>query len=69
MWAAGFSAALLKKRSSATVPLADATEGHDLQADKGLPKVQNAEPLLEAMFLSILEKFFSYILPLPVLNR
>lgn len=69
VWAAGFSAALLKKRSSATVPLADATEGHDPPADKGLQEVQNAESLLEAMFLSILEKFFSYILPLPVLNR
>ncbi|KAF9609606.1 hypothetical protein IFM89_017701 [Coptis chinensis] len=69
VWAAGFSAALLKKRSSATLPSEEAIR-HELQIDDGISKLQETEPLLvETLLLSSLEKFFSFVLKLPDVNR
>ncbi|KAF6136326.1 hypothetical protein GIB67_042811 [Kingdonia uniflora] len=70
VWAAGFSAALLKKRSSSTLPSSEATEGPELQTNNSVPKVQENDPLLvETVLLSILEKFFYFILKFPDINR
>ncbi|KAF5200398.1 alpha/beta-Hydrolases superfamily protein [Thalictrum thalictroides] len=70
VWAAGFSAALLKKRSSATLPSDQGIERQELQPDKGSSKVQDAEPLLlETLVLAGLEKFFCFILKMPDVNR
>ncbi|KAL6993561.1 hypothetical protein U1Q18_011675 [Sarracenia purpurea var. burkii] len=57
VWAAGFTAALLKKRSSS---VAEAGEGN----------VQQKEPwLLETVFLLVFEKLFSFLLNLPDVNQ
>ncbi|XP_077244337.1 alpha/beta-Hydrolases superfamily protein [Tasmannia lanceolata] len=64
VWAAGFAAALLKKRSSLTY------EGDAFDEEKNKLQVQDDKlPLLETVFLSILEKFFSILLKLPDVNR
>lgn len=70
VWAAGFSAALLKKRGSSILP----SEGFIRKAngstpDKSISNLEEDEPLfIEAMLLAVLEKFFSFILKLPEVN-
>ena len=75
VWASGFSAALLKKRSSATKPalLKDETkEGVTVEA-ASLGSVANLEVGgangLEIAVQSVLEGFFSLFLKLPAINR
>ncbi|CAI9110802.1 OLC1v1010889C1 [Oldenlandia corymbosa var. corymbosa] len=68
VWAAGFTAALLKKYSSSAYP---SVEQGDLNAlEKGMDTSKIGKPLLiETMLLSALEKFFSYILNLREVNQ
>ncbi|EEF40834.1 conserved hypothetical protein [Ricinus communis] len=64
VWAAGFSAALLKKSSSAIHPLAEIKH----QAIK-LNMQENKSPLVEVLVLAVLEKLFSKMLKLPDVER
>ncbi|XP_071724119.1 uncharacterized protein [Rutidosis leptorrhynchoides] len=60
VWAAGFGAALLKKRSSATYPMAETRES------RGIDKLVQEQPaMIETMLLSFLEKLFSVLLKFP----
>lgn len=69
IWAAGFSAALLKKQSSSTYVLAEPAEGK-FDGDMNKSHMQQDRPnLYEATLLSILEKFFTIILSLPSVNK
>ncbi|XP_062000663.1 uncharacterized protein LOC133717916 isoform X1 [Rosa rugosa] len=70
VWAAGFSTAIMKKRSSLAKP---AVETKELNASGGaasLSKVQEEEPpAIETMLLLVLEKLFSLILKLPDVDK
>uniref|UniRef100_A0A7C9E8I8 Transmembrane protein 53 n=1 Tax=Opuntia streptacantha TaxID=393608 RepID=A0A7C9E8I8_OPUST len=67
VWAAGFAAALLKKRSIAIHPLSEAIEP---DKDRNQEKPHDKDPLLtEAALLFILEKLFGFLLKLPDVNR
>lgn len=69
MWAAGFSAALLKKSSSSAYPLVEVTEQNEPKSEVYSSKVQGKERLIiETMLLSVLEFFFSVLLKLPDVN-
>lgn len=69
MWAAGFSAALLKKSSSSAYPLVKVTERNEPKSEVDSSKVQGKERLIiETMLLSVLEFFFSVLLKLPDVN-
>ncbi|XP_043709988.1 transmembrane protein 53-B [Telopea speciosissima] len=69
VWAAGFSAAILKKRSSSTSPSVNDI-GQESESDKSVAKMPEKEPpFLEMALLSVLVKFFSVILKLPDVNR
>lgn len=68
VWAAGFGAALLKKRNTATYPSVEATEDPD--KDKDRDKLQDEDPLMtEATLLLILEKLFCFLFKLPDVNQ
>nr|DAD48382.1 TPA_asm: hypothetical protein HUJ06_018319 [Nelumbo nucifera] len=69
VWAAGFSAAILKKRSSSTYYSEEAVEGNGSENDKITSKMQAETPLIEAALLTILNKFFSVILKIPDVNQ
>ncbi|GMI94052.1 hypothetical protein like AT2G18245 [Hibiscus trionum] len=61
VWAAGFTAAILKKQSSLVSGLESAVTDS---------KLQKEEPgMIEAVLLSALEKFFASILNMPNVNR
>ncbi|XVF17923.1 hypothetical protein REPUB_Repub10bG0166600 [Reevesia pubescens] len=61
VWAAGFAAAIMKKRNSSINGLESAV------ADS---KLQKEEPeMIEAVLLSVLEKFFTFILSMPDVER
>ncbi|XP_022751394.1 transmembrane protein 53-like isoform X2 [Durio zibethinus] len=61
VWAGGFGAAILKKRSSSINGLESAVTDS---------KLQKEEPgMIEAVLLSALEKFFGYALNMPDVNR
>lgn len=75
VWASGFSAALLKKRSSATKPAllnGEVKEGVSMEAAT-FGSITNLEVgganSLETAVLSVLEGFFSLFLKLPAINR
>ncbi|XP_058092069.1 uncharacterized protein LOC131237962 isoform X3 [Magnolia sinica] len=70
VWAAGFSAALLKQRCSSAYSSAEVTEGSPLDGNESTWQMPDNKPLLiEKVLLSILEKFFSKFLNLPDVNR
>ncbi|XP_062157423.1 uncharacterized protein LOC133864980 [Alnus glutinosa] len=66
VWAAGFSAALLKKRSSTAYPEAEAGELNGSKSEVSMSTMKEDEPpIIETVLLSALEKFFSFLLKLP----
>ncbi|KAF8377919.1 hypothetical protein HHK36_031307 [Tetracentron sinense] len=70
VWAAGFSAAFLKKHSSSAYPSVEVIEGNEVESQKGVSKMQEKKlPMIETVLLSALQKFFSVILKLPDVNR
>jgi len=75
VWASGFSASLLKKRSSATKPAllkGEVKEDVSMEAAT-FGSITNLEVSgansLETAVLSVLEGFFSLFLKLPAINR
>ena len=73
MWAAGFSAAILKKRSSLTSSAVEGLEARDLNESEdaaSLSKLQEDKPpLVESVVLLILEKLFSVLLKFPDVDK
>ncbi|KAK1321641.1 hypothetical protein QJS10_CPA03g00318 [Acorus calamus] len=70
VWAAGFCAALLRKRSSLTYSSVEPIKDNSVVGDKNKLQMQdNAFPWAETMLLVVLEKFFSLILRLPDIHR
>ncbi|GFY90217.1 hypothetical protein Acr_07g0004140 [Actinidia rufa] len=68
VWAAGFTAALLKKRSYSAYPPSEAREG--LESETSLSKMQQTEPLLiETILLVAFEKLFFFVLNLPDIKQ
>lgn len=67
VWAAGFTTALLKKRSSSASISTEA--GQVKETEAGLCKTQQDEPLFETMLLIAFEKLFSFLLNLPDVNE
>ncbi|KAA8531894.1 hypothetical protein F0562_006389 [Nyssa sinensis] len=68
VWAAGFTAALLKKRSSSAYPYSEANDG--IESGVNLSQMQQKEPaLIETLLLLAFEKFFSFLLNLPDVNQ
>ncbi|XP_057973517.1 uncharacterized protein LOC131161628 isoform X2 [Malania oleifera] len=69
VWAAGFSAALLKKRSSLAYPSMETRGGNEAESALSSSRPPEKEPLIiETLFLSVLEKLFSILLKLPDVN-
>lgn len=70
VWAAGFTAALLKKRSSAAYSSVSTGQGNKVEGEIPVPITGDKGPLfMEVFFLVAFEKFFSYILNLPHVNQ
>eukprot|EP00268_Persea_americana_P068071 TRINITY_DN9433_c0_g1_i1.p1 TRINITY_DN9433_c0_g1~~TRINITY_DN9433_c0_g1_i1.p1 ORF type:complete len:423 (-),score=56.52 TRINITY_DN9433_c0_g1_i1:97-1365(-) len=70
VWAAGFSAALLKKRRSFTNSSVETTGDTAINGEKNSINLQDTKSsLIETMLLCILEQFFSNFLQLPDVNR
>uniref|UniRef100_A0A5B6YJC1 Putative transmembrane protein 53 n=1 Tax=Davidia involucrata TaxID=16924 RepID=A0A5B6YJC1_DAVIN len=68
VWAAGFTAALLKKRSSSAYPSSEARDG--IESGVSLSRMQQkGYVLIETLLLLAFEKFFSFILNWPDVNR
>ncbi|KNA15139.1 hypothetical protein SOVF_100920 [Spinacia oleracea] len=67
VWAAGFTAALLKKRNN-VMPLS--SEDVEPRTDKNKSNMQDEDPLLiEALVFGALEKMFSFLFTLPDVNQ
>ncbi|KAL6520031.1 hypothetical protein OROHE_017174 [Orobanche hederae] len=70
VWAAGFTAALLKKSSSATYPSTETGEETQLECYTNESRIEEKEPfLIENLLLFAFEKLFSYLLNLPHINQ
>ncbi|KAL8473306.1 hypothetical protein ACS0TY_029552 [Phlomoides rotata] len=70
VWAAGFTTALLKKSSSATYHSPETGGRTQFEKGKNISNIEKREPILiETLLLFVFEKFFSYILNLPDVNR
>ncbi|KAH7850718.1 hypothetical protein Vadar_001989 [Vaccinium darrowii] len=68
VWAAGFTAAMVKRRNSPASASTESVEGKGTEA--GLCKTQQEEPLLiETVLLLVFEKLFSFLLNLPDVNE
>ncbi|KAL9241650.1 hypothetical protein vseg_015737 [Gypsophila vaccaria] len=68
VWAAGFGAALLKKRNTRVSLLAEAKHGTGTEKDK--PKLKEEDPdILEAAVLFALEMMFTFLFKLPEVNQ
>lgn len=66
VWAAGFTAALLKKRNTVVPP----SEKLDPITDRKKSNLQDEDPLIiEALVLAVLEKMFSLLFKLPDVNQ
>ncbi|XP_060193228.1 uncharacterized protein LOC132622616 isoform X2 [Lycium barbarum] len=70
VWAAGFTAAMLKKRSSFAYSSEEAGEGNEVGSPLTLGKVQmKGAMLMEILLFAALEKLFSVLLSLPDVNE
>ncbi|KAK4763410.1 hypothetical protein SAY86_009178 [Trapa natans] len=70
VWAAGFSTALLKKRSSLIDPDLETKNSQEFQDNVKLLKLPGNEmSMIENTVLSALEKLFMYVLKLPHVER
>lgn len=66
VWAAGFSAAILKKRNSVASAAPEARALDELEAEVTMSNTEEkGGPMVETVLLSLLEKFFSVLLKLP----
>lgn len=70
VWAGGFGAAILKKRSSSAYSTVEDGKINGLEGQVSVSMMQDKEPdIIETMLLSLLEKLFSYIINLPDVNQ
>ncbi|CAK9152380.1 unnamed protein product [Ilex paraguariensis] len=70
VWAAGFTAALLQKRSSSVYPSVNPGEQNELSIGDPIPMMQEKEPpLIESLLLFAFEKLFAFLLNLPDVNQ
>ncbi|KAH0771128.1 hypothetical protein KY290_015109 [Solanum tuberosum] len=70
VWAAGFTAAMLKKRSSFAYSSVEAGEGNEVGSPLTLGNIQaKGAMLMETVLFAALEKLFSFLLNLPDVNE
>uniref|UniRef100_A0A7N0TDZ3 Transmembrane protein 53 n=1 Tax=Kalanchoe fedtschenkoi TaxID=63787 RepID=A0A7N0TDZ3_KALFE len=70
VWAAGFSAAIFRKRSSLTKPSIQGVVANESNSEGDIEKVQGKESyILESMVVSMLENLFSFLFNLPDVNK
>ena len=70
VWAAGFSAAILKKRSSSASTAVEAGQLNGTKIEVSMSKTKEKEqPIAEAVLLALLEKFFSVLLKIPDVDQ
>ncbi|PHU27051.1 hypothetical protein BC332_05383 [Capsicum chinense] len=70
VWAAGFTAAMLKKRSSFTYSSEEAGEGNEVGSPLNSRNIQiKGAMLMETVLFAALEKLFSFLLNLPDVNK